>query len=115
MAWEGTPKVCCTECNGQVYQCWVCKALLCVWLTVLLCKLSAVPIQGVKPSQGECGELDPLPLPPRKSFVPLVCKALLAEADSAAPGEHSMSLNAFAPSLFLQTALAGRTVPRFIF
>lgn len=81
--------------------------------------LAAVPIQSAKPSRA--------PVQPRRAsggrppgspawegFCPSACRALLAEADSAAPGEHSKSLNMFAPSLFLQTALAGRTVPRFI-
>lgn len=61
-----------------------------------------------KPRQGECGELSC-----REGVVPWLT-ALITDADPAAPGEHSKSLNMFVPCLSLQTAPAGRTLPRLI-
>lgn len=49
----------------------------------------------------------------REGVVPWLT-ALITDADPAAPGEHSKSLNMFVPCLSLQTAPAGRTLPRFI-
>lgn len=61
-----------------------------------------------KPRQGECQELSC-----RGRAVPWLT-ALITDADPAAPGEHSKSLNMFVPCLSLQTAPAGRTFSRFI-
>lgn len=61
-----------------------------------------------KPRQGEHRELSC-----REGAVPWLT-ALITDADPAAPGEHSKSLNMFVPCLSLQTAPAGRTLPRFI-
>lgn len=49
----------------------------------------------------------------REGAVPWLT-ALITDADPAAPGEHSESLNMFVPCLSLQTAPAGRTLPRSI-
>lgn len=110
------------QSNVQVLGC----ARHCFVVSLSCCRVcsapapAAVPIQRAKhsraPSQPRGAERGgPPSIPAWEGFCPSVCRALLAEADSAAPGEHSKSLNMFAPSLFfLQTSLAGRTVPRFI-
>lgn len=61
-----------------------------------------------KPRLGERQEISY-----REGVVPWLT-ALITDADPAAPSKHSKSLNMFVPCLSLQTAPAGRTLPRFI-
>lgn len=86
----------------------VCRTWIHPQSILFLCLLHSRSCGKWKLGQGEHQELSC-----REEVVPWLT-ALITDADPAAPSEHSKSLNVFVPCLSLQTAPAGRTLPRFI-